>query len=123
MKNGFAILELLISLVLLTITTFVVFDIITNSLAMNRKIEKSLNLTYKTQNYLNLYFMDIELSISNVSSEVTPEILLNSTILFDNSSTPFTFTVTKLAIQKIGDDEINVPLSLYLPEDIYISEQ
>jgi len=123
MKNGFTILELLISLILLILTTFIVFDIITNSLSMSKKIDKSLNLTFDTQNYLNLYFMDLDLNISEVSSQVTPEIQLPSTILFDNNSTPFIFTVSKVAIQKIGDDEVNVPLFIFVPEEIYISEK
>jgi len=123
MKNGFTIVELLISLILLTLTTFIVFDIITNSLSMSKKIDKSLNLTFDTQNYLNLYFMDLDLNISEVSSQVTPEIQLPSTILFDNNSTPFIFTVSKVAIQKIGDDEVNVPLFIFVPEEIYISEK
>lgn len=123
MKNGFTILELLISLILLILTTFIVFDIITNSLSMSKKIDKSLNLTFDAQNYLNLYFMDLDLNISEVSSQVTPEIQLPSTILFDNNSTPFIFTVSKVAIQKIGDDEVNVPLFIFVPEEIYISEK
>lgn len=123
MKNGFTILELLISLILLILTTFIVFDIITNSLSMSKKIDKSLNLTFDTQNYLNLYFMDLDLNISEVSSQVTPEIQLPSTILFDNNSTPFIFTVSKVVIQKIGDDEVNVPLFIFVPEEIYISEK
>jgi len=123
MKNGFTIVELLISLILLTLTTFIVFDIITNSLSMSKKIDKSLNLTFDAQNYLNLYFMDLNLNISEVSSQVTPEIQLPSTILFDNNSTPFIFTVSKVAIQKIGDDEVNVPLFIFVPEEIYISEK
>jgi len=123
MKNGFTIVELLISLILLTLTTFIVFDIITNSLSMSKKIDKSLNLTFDAQNYLNLYFMDLDLNISEVSSQVTPEIQLPSTILFDNNSTPFIFTVSKVAIQKIGDDEVNVPLFIFVPEEIYISEK
>ena len=123
MKNGFTIVELLISLILLILTTFIVFDIITNSLSMSKKIDKSLNLTFDAQNYLNLYFMDLDLNISEVSSQVTPEIQLPSTILFDNNSTPFIFTVSKVAIQKIGDDEVNVPLFIFVPEEIYISEK
>lgn len=123
MKSGFTILELLISLVLLTLTTFIVFDIITNSLALNRKIEKSLNLTFETQNYLNLYFMNLNFSISNVSSEVTSEVTMPAMIFFDNGSTPFVFTVSRIAIKKIGDDEVNVPLSIYVPEEIYVAEQ
>ncbi|MBO8140526.1 MAG: hypothetical protein H0Z22_08690 [Thermosipho sp. (in: Bacteria)] len=123
MKNGFTIVELLISLILLTLTTFIVFDIITNSLSMSKKIDKSLNLTFDAQNYLNLYFMDLDLNISEVSSQVTPEIQLPSTILLDNNSTPFIFTVSKVAIQKIGDDEVNVPLFIFVPEEIYISEK
>ena len=90
---------------------------------MSKKIDKSLNLTFDAQNYLNLYFMDLDLNISEVSSQVTPEIQLPSTILFDNNSTPFIFTVSKVAIQKIGDDEVNVPLFIFVPEEIYISEK
>jgi len=121
MKKGFTIVELLISLLLITIATVIAFDLILNSINLSNKIEKELSYTINTQNVLNQKFLDIpveELTFFNITAEATiVEETTETTIIFKNQQIPA--LVQKISIQNIGDESANVPLFIFIPEEIY----
>lgn len=108
MKSGFTVVELLVSLILLVVATVVIFAITTDATKLSMKIENTLNETYLVENALNLKLINLQFDNVIINSSST---LIN----LNNGSTLRTVNVTIYEVEKIGDEESNVPLFVFLP--------